>query len=193
VEILRCASPATVIANTPFGQSHCLFAAAVVGAALRRGPVAFSAAHWEADEVRVQTHRHALGALADPILPMPRRRSHASKGMMVAARILGNTGACVGARPSIFSARAVNKTIALRSGGRALEIVIRRKSLASIQPRRSAMPLERGGNPTQLFPAVSFRARDFAAPTMALRRCGLHQHDEESSHWQRPSPGECPP
>jgi hypothetical protein len=40
------------------------------------------------------------------------------------------------------------------------------------------------------FLAVSFRARDFT-PLTALGRCGLRKRDEDSSSWQRPSPGEC--
>jgi len=152
-------------------------------------PVAFPAAHWEAGEVHVQAHRHALGALADPVFPMPCRRSHASKGMMGDARIAESTGTRTGARPSSVSARAVNKNEAMAARSKSL---FARKARPQYNHEGAPCLLNATAPNPAWFGGVLSGARYHRADD-GFERCGLHQHDRESSHWQRPSPGECPP
>jgi hypothetical protein len=122
---------------------------------------------------------------------MPRLESHASEGMMMAVGMAGSAGERAVVRPlKRFGTRREQKRLRCEAKATRAKSLIARKARPQYNHEWASGLLNAAPPQPSFSLAVSFQARDFTAPMTALRRCGLHTHDEDSSSWQRPSPGE---
>jgi hypothetical protein len=111
--------------------------------------------------------------------------------MMMAVGMAGRAGERAVVRPlKLFGTRREQKRLRCEAKAARGKSLFARKARPQYNHEWASRLLNAAAPQPSFSLAVSFQARDFTAPMTALRRCGLHTHDEDSSNWQRPSPGE---